>query len=96
MLAEDEHIKCNWCNSVSTAKNWNDETFNCCNNREMKRKFLSIFNEKAFSKNGQKYYKCPVCKNWSKGSQLSIVDTDNRYLLSLGGEPVIKHTKIKN
>lgn len=93
VLKEDTHIKCSWCDGVSNAKDWNDETFAHCVSREMRRKFVPIYNEKVFRKNTQYYYKCPLCGKWSKGSQLSIVDTDDKKLLKLGGEPIIKIVK---
>ena len=90
MINKNAHIKCGWCDAVHEASVWISIAFESCTNREMKRAFLDIYNEKAFDRKNPHYYKCPSCNTWSKGSQLSIVDTDNPKLLKLGREPVMK------
>lgn len=90
MISKDAHIKCGWCDAVHEANIWNDLTLSNCTNREMKRAFLEIYNEKAFDRKNPHYYKCPSCGTWLKGSQLSIIDTDNIEWLRLGRENVLK------
>ena len=90
MIGKDTSIKCGWCDAVYSAEEWNKLTYNNCINREMKRAFLDICNIKAFDRKNPHYYKCPSCGIWCKGSQLSIVNTDNPKLLRLGHEPVLR------
>lgn len=89
MIKRSEHVRCGWCLKVHKLGEWNDLTYSKCSNREMKRAFTPLTNEKAFLKRSDTFYICPECKKWSRGSQLVIVDTDDPKLLKLGGEPVM-------
>jgi len=89
MIDKKEHIRCGWCSKISTLGEWNDLTYSKCVNREMKRAFTELTQEKAFLHKSNTFYMCPKCKTWSRGSQLAIVDTDNEKLLKLGREPTI-------
>lgn len=91
-----EKVRCNWCFKVSTIAEWNDLTYSKCTNREMKRDFTPLSDSKAFLRNSDTFYICPCCNKWSRGSQLKIVDTDNKALLKLGGESVIDPVKHSN
>lgn len=86
MISRNEKISCGWCGKVSTLGEWNDLTYSRCTNREMKRAFTQLTNEKAFLRKSDTFYECPECHKWSRGSQLSIVDTNDEKLLKLGGE----------
>lgn len=88
MISRDEHILCSRCYEKSTLGEWNDITYARCTNREMKRAFTNLTQEKAFLKKSDTFYMCPKCHKWSRGSQLKIVDTENERLLKLGGEPI--------
>lgn len=94
MISREEDIKCPWCRAVNKLGVWNDLTYSKCVNREMKRAFTKLMEEKAFLTKTDTYYICPSCNKWSRGSQLSIVNTDNPKLLKLGGELIIGNTKI--
>ena len=89
MISREEDIRCPWCNKVSKLGIWNDLTYGKCTNREMRRAFTSLTEEKAFLRKSDTYYICPLCNKWCRGSQLSIVNTDNARLLGLGGELLI-------
>lgn len=88
MLDRSLEVKCAWCGKTSTLGEWNDKTYNKCTSREMKRAFTSLTEKKAFFKKSDTYYICPICGKWSRGSQLKIVNTDNKELLKLGGESI--------
>jgi len=90
MLEKDTMIKCGWCGNKNTAEKWNDLSFSECTNREMRRAYTQIYNEKTFSRKANTFYKCPSCGMWSRGSELAIVDTDDEKLLKLGREPIVK------
>lgn len=96
MLSEDIMILCQWCGNKSTAKEWNDNTYAECKSREMRRKYTPIYKERTFKRGANTFYKCPSCGTWSRGSQLKIADMNNKDLLGLGGEPIIKVVKRKN
>jgi hypothetical protein len=89
IISRHEKIMCGWCAGVSTLGEWNDLTFSKCTNREMKRAFTQLTESKAFLHKSDTFYICPKCNKWSRGSQLKIVDTDNKMLLKLGGEKTI-------
>jgi len=93
MIKEDQNIKCAWCQDKSTAKEWNDTTYDRCVSREMRRSYVPIFLEKTFRRSEDTFYKCPKCSMWMRGCQLSIVDTDDKKLLRLGGEPIYEIVK---
>ena len=90
MLDNELNVKCGWCDKKSKLREWNDLTWSKCINREMKRAFTPLSDKKAFLRKSDTFYLCPLCGMWCRGSQLSIVDTDDKALLSLGGESVIK------
>lgn len=90
MIGKKERVLCGWCGRDSSAEEWNNLTYSCCTNREMKRSYLEIYKEKAFGRRDPKFYKCPKCGTWSQGSQLRIVNTKDERLLRLGGDPVYK------
>lgn len=95
-INRSEKVRCGWCFKDSTLGDWNDLTFSKCSNRQMKRDFTPLTNSKAFLHKTDSYYLCPKCNNWSRGSQLRIVDTDNESLKRLGGEPVASPIKSSN
>lgn len=80
-------IRCPWCGSVHKLGEWNDSTYAMCTSREMRRAFTLLTDRKAFTDKGNAYYMCPGCKKWSKGTTLSIVNTDDAGLLKLGRKP---------
>lgn len=90
MISKDEHIRCPWCNEVSTAQEWEDNTYSSCVNREMKRAYKSVMDEATYKKKANTFYKCPKCSRWSRGCQLAIVDTEDKKLLKLGRLPVME------
>lgn len=90
MIDKDTHIECGWCGGVETAETWNDNTFKECRSREEKRAYTEIYKKKTFKRSADTFYKCKNCGRWSRGCQLKIVDTDDKELLSLGGEPIVK------
>ena len=93
MLERNLQIRCAWCGKTNTLGEWNDKTYEKCTSRAMKRAFTSLTQKKAFMKNADTYYLCPDCGKWCKGSQLKIVNTDNKELLKLGGESVFSPVK---
>ena len=93
MIKRSEHVRCGWCGKISTLGEWNDLTYSKCTNREMKRAFTLLSEERAFLRKSDTFYMCPKCEKWSRGSQLSIVDTEDKKLLRLGREPVIGTTR---
>lgn len=88
-IDKHENIRCGWCGESSRLWEWDAETFSKCTNREMKRAFTSLTDSKAFIHKSNTFYICPKCSKWSRGSQLSIIETDNQTLLRLGREPVM-------
>lgn len=89
MINRSEHVRCGWCMRTSALGEWNDLTYSKCTNREMKRAFTQLTQEKAFMRKSDTFYICPKCNKWSRGSQLAIVDTTNEKLLRLGREPIM-------
>ncbi len=92
MVGKDEIIICQWCNGKSTAKEWNDVTYQQCTSREMRRAFVDVYQNKSFSERADRYYMCPKCRRWLKGSQL-IIDSDDEELKKLGRKPIIRINK---
>jgi hypothetical protein len=88
MIGRHEKVKCDWCRKTSELGEWNDLTWSRCTNREMKRAFTPLTDEKTFLRKSDTFYECPKCHKWSRGCQLRIVDTDNPRLLRLGGQAV--------
>ena len=89
-LSRTLDVKCTWCGKASTLGEWNDLTYSKCTNREMKRAFTALTSKKAFLRASDTFYICPHCNRWSRGSQLSIVNTDDPKLKRLGNESVVK------
>lgn len=89
MLSDDKLIKCPWCLSERSLKDWNDTTFSECRSREMKRAFRSLKNKAVWGKESKHFYKCPNCANWVRGNKLKIV-SDNVELGELGNEPLFE------
>ncbi len=83
------NIKCQWCTKCSTLQEWDDNTYKECTSREMRRAYMKPDNPKAFKEATGKFYRCPKCGQWLKGSQL-VIDTDNKELSRLGGQPILK------
>lgn len=81
-------VQCPLCGTSNKLKIWDDDTYGKCTNREMKRAYTHLNNSKAFKRNSDTFYICRNCKKWSRGSQLSIVNTEDKFLRSLGGESV--------
>ena len=81
-------IKCQWCNGEKTLDEWDKNTYAQCTSREMRRLYMHLHETKAFRRDSGKFYKCPICGQWLKGSQLIVVSDDEK-LKRLGGEPII-------
>lgn len=92
ILDKEAKIQCQWCGKEDTLKKWNDTTYEQCKNREMKRLYMSVTDTRAYAKNSGKFYKCPNCGQWLKGSQL-IINSTNISLSKLGREPIIQLNK---
>lgn len=90
MVSEHNIIQCGWCKAKNTAEKWNDITLKECNSREKRRAYTPVYKESTFTRGANTFYKCPSCGSWSRGSQLAIVDTDDKKLLRLGREPLVK------
>lgn len=88
-ISRNEDVRCPRCFKHSKLGEWNDLTYSKCSNREMKRAFTLLTEEKAFFRKSDTFYLCPKCGQWSRGSQLAIINTDNKRLLKLGRERVI-------
>lgn len=73
LIPKDANIGCPWCRTPSKAKDWNDESAAACITREMRRAFMPIFNRAVFKRDSKYFYKCPLCGQWSRGSNLSIL-----------------------
>lgn len=84
MVSMEEYALCKWCFNESTLSEWNDLTYSKCTNREMKRKFTSLSDEKAFMKKSDTFYICPKCYKWSRGSEIRVINTKNQKLIKLG------------
>ncbi len=89
MLSRNLDVQCSWCGKDSALGEWNDATYAKCTNREMKRAFVPLTDKRAFLRKTDSFYICPKCLQWSRGSQLRIVHTDDRALHKLGGESII-------
>lgn len=89
MIDKNNNIECGWCKGKSTAEEWNNTTLSQCKSREMRRAYTEIYNESTFYRKADTFYMCPLCSTWSRGSQLAIVDTEDKRLLRLGREPVM-------
>lgn len=81
-------VQCPWCGASNKLKDWDDYTYSHCTNREMKRAYTHLNNSKAFKRSSDTFYICKCCNKWARGSQLSIINTDDKFLRSLGGESV--------
>ncbi len=90
MISKTSLVRCPWCEKENTVEKWNDGTFAQCTNREMKRDFMPMTNEKAFKKNSVSFYVCPNCGKWTRGSQLLLIRGQNNSNNELSAEPLIK------
>lgn len=89
MINLTERVRCPWCYKVHTVEEWDNNTYAQCTNRQMKRAYTHLTNEKAFkrvSDTQDSFFLCPSCNKWSRGSQLAIVDTKDENLLKLGND----------
>lgn len=82
-------VWCPRCGKVAKLKTWNDLTHSMCTTREMKRAYTQLYEKKAFRQESNTFYICPNCQQWSRGSQLKIVNTDDNELKKLGGRSVV-------
>lgn len=82
-------VMCPWCRVVSKLSVWDDVTFSECINREMKRSYMSLRDTNAWKHGSNHFYKCPSCEQWSRGSKLKIVHTEDKELEALGGESLL-------
>lgn len=73
MIDKNASVKCPWCSADTNIIKWNDLTYSQCINREMKRDFIPITNEKVFKNGSVSFYMCPKCSKWSRGSQLILI-----------------------
>ncbi len=92
LWAKDIKIVCQWCAEESALEDWDQNTYSQCTNREMRRLYMSVADLKAYEKDSGKFYKCPKCGQWLKGSQLILI-SDDESIRKLGGEPIIQLTK---
>lgn len=88
MISREEKIKCPWCGNIDKLGVWNDYTYSKCTSRDMRRSFTVLTNERAFLRKSDTFYVCKKCNRWSRGSQLSIVDSSNPKLERLGRESI--------
>lgn len=88
-LRADLQIRCQRCDKISMLKEWDNNTYKQCVNREMKRLYMHLYNPKAFNKRTGKFYKCPKCGEWLGGHQLYVI-SDNPEESALGGESIIQ------
>lgn len=96
VINKQEKIQCGWCGEKATLEEWDNLTYSQCTNREMRRAYTSLTNEKAFLTKTDTYYECPNCHKWSRGNQLSFVDTEDPKLLRLGGKPTLSNNNQGN
>ena len=96
MLSRDSIVRCPWCDKTSTLGEWNDNTYAQCTNREMKRDFMPLMDERAFKKNSVSFYMCPLCKKWSRGSKLVLKTNRNNKIDELGGCNLVEIVKDNN
>lgn len=89
MLNNDLDIRCPRCGKLAKLKTWNELTYSMCSTREMKRAYTQLYEKKAFKQESNAFYICPNCNQWSRGSQLKIVNTDDKELLKLGGRSIL-------
>ena len=87
-LNEKTIIECQWCQLPSYLENWENTTYSACTSRDMRRAYMHLTEVKAFYHNSGKFYKCPNCSKWLKGSQLIVKSTDIK-LSKLGREPIV-------
>ena len=87
VIQQDEQITCGWCGKSSTSKEWTDATWNACFNRQQKRAFKPLDDEKLFKQTQKVYYLCPKCKVWGRADQEIYIDQNGK---KHGGKPVIK------
>lgn len=80
MIKKTMKIICPWCCKDSTVEEWDNESFQACKSREMKRNYISLEKDKAYKRGTDTYYCCPKCKQWSGGWKIVLIrkegDTD--------------------
>lgn len=89
VVPSDVSVVCPWCLKENTLKNWDDNTFKECKNREMKRDFMHLQMSKTWLRSSKAYFKCPDCGQWVISAKLKIANTTDARLLKLGGEPLV-------
>ena len=93
ILDSNLDVKCPWCLRDSKLKDWDDHTYAQCTNRDMKRSFMHLNSDKTWLDSSDAYFKCPLCKQWTKSTKLSIINTDDEFLKKLGGKPLLEVIK---
>lgn len=87
MIANSEIVLCPWCGNESTLEDWDKQTYSQCKNRDMRRSYIHLENEKVWMKDSTNFYMCPDCGNWVRGNKLKL---RNENLSHLGGQPIIE------
>ena len=90
MIDQNELIKCGWCDKESTAKEWQDTTYNACYTRQQRRAFRELKDEKQLRDDQKTYYLCPKCGLWEQGCQTTLVREVDGKLRVYGGKPVVR------
>lgn len=67
-----EIVRCKYCGQCSSIKEWDENTYKQCTNREMKRMYLHMTDNRAFTRSGDSSYMCPKCGLWSRGWDLHV------------------------
>ncbi len=88
ILVDELSIECQLCHSVSELREWEEKTYGACVTREMRRKYTSLKEIKAYGKKHGASYKCPKCDGWSRGCQLLLRAEDGEVIKGLGGHPI--------
>jgi hypothetical protein len=88
-VPESAIIKCAKCGAKSSLRVWNDNTFKHCLNRQMKRAFKHLTDDKSYLRKSDTWYKCPICSMWMRGCNLHIIAEDKSPLSRLGRESVL-------
>jgi hypothetical protein len=90
MIDSNAMVRCPWCLESNTLKEWDNNSYAECLNRETKRAYKHLENPSVWGKNSKSFYKCPKCSQWSRGNKLELVDTSGNAVAGLGGEPLIE------
>lgn len=89
MIPETSIVICPWCNSDTTVKEWDDNSFAECISRETKRAYKHLTDKKVWGKESKNFYKCPSCGQWVRGNKLKL-DTPDKELSKLGGQSLFE------